>query len=391
MRIRLTNNFDYWRQGCSSLTYRELSDDSFPIDKRQYLHESPLLQNPYLSHGVSSALVEYEIKRRSPILVNVRDIAIISLSLPMKNGEFEEHYYFCNERGEWLTENPFLSQFQHWFINSRPVSAVYGDYYVTPRFPINDYLLDSQYSDFVFLGGRMNWTHWNIDCLAPLLLSTPSDTDVFLTSQLRSWQLDGLDFFGYSNNPRIQISHGNGFSRLPVQLLNFIWNFDQIDRFSYLRSQFAKHFDVKTDQTKYALLSPRIDDVTPLRVKRVHNSDELHSCLLKNNATLIQPSSLSYSQKLSIYGNSHTILTLPGSDSINALLFGCSATKIIQMIPWPNDLMLLNKYSLIVAYRQLAFQTSLNILPYFGTPVSSQVNGFDEQYYYSVADLQRLF
>ena len=236
----------------------------------------------------------------------------------------------------------------------------------------------------------MNWTHWNIDCLAPLLLMSPTYVDTLLTSQLKSWQLDGLNFFGYGNNPRIQISNGLGFTKLSFDSLKFIWNFDQIDRFSFFRSQVQFKSYQSGDHQVHNFIAPTIADISSLRVKRILNSVQLQDFLLDNNANLIQPSSLSYSEKLSTYGHAQTILTLPGSDSINALLFGCRAKKIIQMIPWPNDLMFLNKYSMIVAFRQLAFQTSLNVLPFFGSPPSSAVSDFDGLFTYSTSDLMRL-
>ena len=86
----------------------------------------------------------------------------------------------------------------------------------------------------------------------------------------------------------------------------------------------------------------------------------------------------------------NNILTLPGSDSINALLFSNKNTKIIQMIPWPNSLMSNNKYSLIVAFSQFAFQTALNVTPYYGTPLDSRNNNFDDLFHYGISDLESL-
>ena len=295
-------------------------------------------------------------KRTQPLIVSIKNASLICLSIIQDNNELEEHYYFCNDRGELLTENPYLSQVHYWFDGVRRSTKSYLDFYVEPKLPFRDVTLPSDLSSAVFLGGRMNWTHWNIDCLAPLLLLSPSPDESLITSSLASWQIDGLDFFGLKHLRRFQVSDGCGFAKYTFKNLRFVWNFDQIDRFNFLRHYISTRLPKPLPCESSTILSPTFASASPLRVTRISNPRELSLCLDDYSPTFIQPSSLSYSQKYSLYSSAKSILTFPGSDSINALLFGADDSKIIQMIPWPNNLLLLNKYSLLVSYGNWLFR-----------------------------------
>lgn len=388
MKILLTNNFDQWIQSCRNVSIKECCLNNFIDAFSEKIHSSCLLRDPKLGPGTAAALVEYEIKRKQPSIVTIDNAKLICVSLPTNNGELEEHYYFVNDRNEWLTENPFLAQYQYWFRNAEHKETTKENYYASTTFPIHEINTDNATGSAVFLGGRMNWTHWNIDCLAPLLLLEPSAEEYLITSKLTNWQIDGLNYFGYGNLQRVQVSRGKGISIIRINKLRFAWNFDQIDRLWFMRNKICSFQMQSSAVTNLELLAPDLDH--KLHLKRIANAKMLKISLSKYTSGFINPSSLSYSEKAFTYARARSVLTLPGSDSINALLFAGETTKIIQMIPWPNGLMQLSKYSMIVAFRQMAYQSSLNVVPYYGRPKKKLSIDFNSQFYYCPLEIESL-
>lgn len=388
MRVLLTNNLNRWLEGCD-----QVDIESYPllnfVDKfSENIHTSRLLSDACLSLGTSAAIVEYKIKRKLPVLVSVKDARLVCVSLPSGNNELEEHYYYCNNNGEWLTENPFLAQFQYWFSNVEKRGKGDCDYFADVSFPVKEIAINGPTNSAIFVGGRMNWTHWNIDCLAPMLLLSPSEDEYLLTSKLNAWQLDSIQFFGYSQIPRLQISHGNGVSTFQISKLRFVWDFDQIDRIHFLRSSIAERRTSFVSSIDSSFLVSDFDQ--NMRVRRIQNPEELKLTVSRYSPSIINSSCLTYAQKVSAYMGAKHILALSGSDSINPVLFANNNSQIIQMVPWPNNLMLRNKYSMIVAFRQLAYQASLNTVPFFGQPVDINNIAFDSIFYYSPLELNDL-
>ena len=392
MKILLTNNLDNWLQSCAKTNLRQtLLPAQIDINHSSVL-QSQLLLDYRLRAGTAAALQEYSLKRKDPVIVTVSQAKLACVSLPTANNELEEHYYFVNNQGEWLTENPYLSASQYWFGGAMPSGDNSKDFYATLQLPARTIeISDSNASGAVFLGGRMNWTHWNIDFLPGLLMINPEKCRTLLTSKLNAWQNDSLDFFGFSDHDKLQISLGAGITIYCMPELTFTWNFDQIDRAHFLRKQINSKRSQLCLYTDLKLLAPDFRHAD--RVQRVANPIDLFKVIERAKGVLCIPSKLSYQEKLKLYSRGQTIITLPGSDSINSFLFSASASKIIQFIIWPNNLLLpLSHYSILISYRQLAYQAHCcNIMPFFNEELPSSSNMcFDISQKYSAKKLEAL-
>ena len=226
----------------------------------------------------------------------------------------------------------------------------------------------------------MNWTHWNIDCLPPLLLMQPQRDSVLITSRLNAWQLDGLYFFGFEDYRRLQISNAEGIKLYGFDSLEFVWNFDQIDRLHYMRSAIDGY---RPCNSGGPLLVVAPDFTIPERIQRVSNPEQLAEVARQAGAMPVRQSKLSYYDKLVLLSKAKNIVCLPGSESINPFLFGHSSLRIIQLIPWPNELALLSSYSMLVNYRQLAAQLIQNVHYLYSGNQEESPSSFDEPRYFS--------
>lgn len=194
--------------------------------------------------------------------------------------------------------------------------------------------------ELTLLGGHDTYGHWLADKLALAVFcvqqqSTP--TTPFLTFNLRAWQLDILT----SLYPEIPIRNfdlstlSSGPLVLSVDSLKIIDYIDIATRYKILRDKFAglckpnNHRVVSGAQKKLVYL--RRGPSGTNKAKRVLNSEQIINLVERFGGIAIDPSEMTFRQKLDFFSEDQLIVNEPGSGEFNFHLFSSENAKLIQL------------------------------------------------------------
>jgi len=245
----------------------------------------------------------------------------------------DQVFFIFSKNGDYLYKNNYLSSDTDSlrFFKNNPfrgnVSVGNNTIVDWGRPPDYDKTIDGE---FVFIGGRSNFTHFIFDHLANIffidkITNLSKKTLVFF--KLNGWQKELLNILGIDNN-YLEIEEPEEYGYIRFRKLWIPTNLPMLFRVKYIQERIQSRYNKNVGERRVFISRSQFD-----KYNRISNEEEIKSILQNRGFDIVHPELMSISEKMELFSQAGLVMGCAGSSETNFSAFGHPNTILISLYP----------------------------------------------------------